>query len=102
MFDDGPRALVADDYKDGYTVESGKMVFIDDSTYDGESNIRMIIKRGMENYMAKVAGVGTQEGGSQPEWVASDFHGSSHEYMTMRNIQIMRNSNCFVLEMEVA
>ena len=101
MFDDGPRAIVADDYKDGYTTESGKMVFIDDSTYDGESNIRMVIKKGMENYMAKVAGVGTQEGGSQPEWVASDYHGSSHEYMTMRNIQIMRNSNCFVLEMEV-
>jgi hypothetical protein len=101
MFDDGPRALVADDYKDGYTTESGKMVFIDDSTYEGEANIRMVIKKGMENYMAKVAGVGTQEGGSQPEWVASDFHGSSHEYMTMRNIQILRNSNCFVLEMEV-
>jgi hypothetical protein len=102
MFDNGPRAEVADHYKDGFTVESGKMVFIDDTMYNGEPNIKMVIRKGMENLFQKVAGVGTQEGGGQPEFVSSDFHGSSHEYMTMRNIQIMRNTNCFVLELEVA
>ena len=102
MFDNGPRAEVADPYKDGFTVESGKMVFIDDTMYNGEPNIKMVIRKGMENLFQKVAGVGTQEGGGQPEFVSSDFHGSSHEYMTMRNIQIMRNTNCFVLELEVA
>jgi hypothetical protein len=102
MFDNGPRAEVADPYKDGFTVESGKMVFIDDTSYNGEPNIKMVIRKGMENLFQKVAGVGTQEGGGQPEFVSSDFHGSSHEYMTMRNIQIMRNTNCFVLELEVA
>lgn len=101
MFDDGPRAIVAEPYK-GYSTESGKMVFIDDSNYDGEANLRMIIKKGLENLIQKVAGVGTQEGGSQPEFVSSDFHGSSHEYMTERNIQIMRNTNCFVLDMKLS
>lgn len=102
MFDDGPRAMVADPYKGGYTVESGKLVFMDNSNYDGVPNIKMLIKKGLENLVQKVAGVGTQEGGAQPEWVSSDLHASSHEYITQRGIQIMRNTNCFVLEMRLS
>lgn len=100
MFDYGPAAQVSDKFQ-GLPIESGRMIFLDRSTYEGGNNIKMLVKRGMEEQIGLVAGMGSLPNALAPLVRSSDYHGSSHEYMTQRGIQIMRTTNCLDLQFRV-
>jgi len=78
MFDHGPVAEAAGLHPvTGYSLESYRMVFVDQSSYDGVSNLRMISKKGREHLRWCVAGSVTPKGFDSSASRASDVDGAS-------------------------
>jgi hypothetical protein len=78
LFDHGPVADARDVHPiTGYSLESYRMVFVDQSTYDGVSNLRMINKKGREHLRWCVAGSVVPRGFSADMSRASDVDGAS-------------------------
>ena len=99
MFDNGPAALASDPHPvTGLPSFSYKMVFLDRSVYDGEDNIIMVAKKGLEFKRNVILGVGATPDGNDPVERSSDHHGSSVQFMAQKGIQIRRATNCFMLD----
>jgi hypothetical protein len=61
----------------GYSLESYRMVFVDQSSYDGQSNLQMISKKGREYLRWCVAGSVVPRGFDANTSRASDVDGAS-------------------------
>lgn len=78
LFDHGPVARVRDLHPvTGYSLESYRMVFVDQSTYDGVSNLRMITKKGREYMRWCVPGSVVPRGFDANTSRASDVDGAA-------------------------
>lgn len=79
-------------------LESYKMIFLDNSTYNGKKNIQYVAERGRESMEWGVAGATVPRGFPDSPLRASDIDAASTHHMKSCGIQIIRPTNCFVLE----
>lgn len=91
MFDHGPIAdSRAKHPVTGFSLESHRMVFVDQSRYDGEANLQMVQKKGREFLRWAVAGSVVPPGFSQSDLRASDIDGASVHFLKSGGIVLKR------------
>lgn len=83
-------------------LESYKMIFLDMSTYEGKSNIQYVAERGRESMEWAVTGATVPKGFPNSPLRASDIDAASTHHMKSCGIQIIRPTNCFILENDMA
>lgn len=91
MFDHGPVAQARDKHpRTQYSLESHRMVFVDQGRYNGESNIKMVNKQGRE--MKRWAVSGSEEPGGYKTGPsrASDIDGASVHFLKHGGICLLR------------
>ena len=74
----------------GYSLESYRMVFVDQSNYDGQNNLQMIAKKGREMMRWCVAGSVVPRGFSGSDARASDVDGASVHMLKTAGIALKR------------
>ena len=74
----------------GYSLESYRMVFVDQSNYDGQNNLQMISKKGREAMRWCVAGSVVPRGFSGSDARASDVDGASVHMLKTAGIALRR------------
>lgn len=91
LFDHGPVAQAAKKHPvSGLPLESYRMVFVDQSTYDGENNLQMINKKGRELLRWCVAGSVVPKGFTGNDTRASDIDGASVHMLKTAGILLRR------------
>ena len=91
MFDHGPVAQARAKHPvTGYSMESYRMVFVDQSNYDGQANVQMINKKGREMMRWAVAGSVAPRGFDQSDSRASDIDGASVHMLKTAGIILKR------------
>lgn len=100
LFDHGARSLNSPKHPvSGLPLESYRMLFLDMSTYDGETNVQMISRKGRELVRWAVAGASVPPGFSGGNSLrANDVDGASVHFMKETGIAIRRATNCLHLE----
>lgn len=115
LFDRGKVAMASPTHPDtGFPLESYRMVFIDDSSYDGEPNLQSVYLKGYGSgkHMYKHGIVGgltdvpkslkiLDVGSSKDEGIralATDQDKSSYHRMASCGIQLLRANKCFDLQ----
>ena len=74
----------------GYSLESYRMVFVDQSNYDGQNNLQMINKKGRESMRWCVAGSVIPRGFDGNSSRASDVDGASVHMLKTAGIALRR------------
>jgi hypothetical protein len=74
----------------GYSLESYRMVFVDQSNYDGQNNLQMISKKGREAMRWCVAGSVVPRGFDSSSSRASDVDGASVHMLKTAGIALKR------------
>jgi len=91
MFDHGPVAQARAKHPvTGYSMESYRMIFVDQSNYDGQANVQMINKKGREMMRWAVAGSVVPRGFSSSDTRASDIDGASVHMLKTAGIVLKR------------
>ena len=91
LFDHGPVAQASKKHPvSGLPLESYRMVFVDQSTYDGENNLQMINKKGRELLRWCVAGSVVPKGFTGTDARASDIDGASVHMLKTAGILLRR------------
>lgn len=91
LFDHGPVAQASKKHPvSGLPMESYRMVFVDQSTYDGENNLQMINKKGRELLRWCVAGSVVPKGFTETDTRASDIDGASVHMLKTAGILLRR------------
>jgi len=91
LFDHGVYADTREKHPDtGYSLERYRMVFVDQSIYEGEPNVQMINKEGREMLRWAVAGSVTPPGFDKSTSRASDVDGASVHYLKTCGICLRR------------
>jgi len=91
LFDHGPVAQASRKHPEsGLPMESYRMTFVDQSTYDGENNLQMINKKGREMLRWAVAGSVIPKGFSGNDSRASDIDGASVHMLKTAGILLRR------------
>jgi len=91
LFDHGPVAQArAKHPATGYSLESYRMVFVDQSNYDGQNNLQMISKKGREMMRWAVAGSVVPRGFDSSSSRASDVDGASVHMLKTAGIVLRR------------
>jgi len=91
MFDHGAVAQARAKHPvTGYSLESYRMVFVDQSNYDGQSNLQMISKKGREMMRWCVAGSVVPRGFDSSSSRASDVDGASVHMLKTAGIALKR------------
>ena len=91
MFDHGPIADARAKHPvTGYSLESYRMVFVDQSNYDGQANVQMISKKGRESMRWCVAGSVVPRGFDSGSARASDVDGASVHMLKTAGIVLKR------------
>jgi hypothetical protein len=91
LFDHGPVAQARDKHPvTGYSMESYRMVFVDQSNYDGQNNLQMINKKGREMLRWCVAGSVVPRGFDAGSSRASDVDGASVHMLKTAGIILRR------------
>ena len=91
LFDHGPIAQARAKHPvTGYSLESYRMVFVDQSNYDGQSNVQMISKKGREMMRWCVAGSVVPRGFDSGSARASDVDGASVHMLKTAGIILKR------------
>lgn len=91
LFDHGPVAQASLKHPEsGLPLESYRMVFVDQSTYDGENNLQMINKSGREMMRWAVAGSVVPKGFTETDTRASDIDGASVHMLKTAGILLRR------------
>lgn len=99
MFDHGPVAQARAKHPvTGYSLESYRMVFVDNSNYDGQANIQMINKKGREYLRWAVAGSVVPKGFNESDLRASDVDGASVHMLKTGGIVLKRFDTSLDLE----
>jgi len=91
MFDHGAVAQARAKHPvTGYSLESYRMVFVDQSNYDGQNNLQMISKKGRESMRWCVAGSVVPRGFDSSSARASDVDGASVHMLKTAGIALKR------------
>jgi hypothetical protein len=91
LFDHGPVAQARAKHPvTGYSLESYRMVFVDQSNYDGQNNLQMINKKGRESMRWCVAGSVVPRGFDSSSSRASDVDGASVHMLKTAGIILKR------------
>jgi hypothetical protein len=91
MFDHGPMARAKRKHpRTGYSIESHRMVFVDQSTYDGASNLMLVNKKGREMKRWAQAGSTEPKGFETGPSRASDIDGASVHFLKQAGIVLRR------------
>jgi hypothetical protein len=91
LFDHGPVAQASKKHPEsGLPLESYRMVFVDQSNYDGENNLQMINKKGREMLRWAVAGSVVPKGFKESDTRASDIDGASVHMLKTAGILLRR------------
>ena len=91
LFDHGPVAEARDKHPvTGWSLESYRMVFVDQSTYDGQSNIQLVTQKGREHLRWAVAGSTVPNGYGTSMLRASDVDGASVHMLKTAGIVLKR------------
>ena len=91
LFDHGPVAQASKKHPEtGLPLESYRMVFVDQSNYDGENNLQMINKKGREMMRWAVAGSVVPKGFKESDTRASDIDGASVHMLKTAGILLRR------------
>lgn len=91
LFDHGPVAKARNLHPvTGYSLESYRMVFVDQSSYDGVTNIRMVNKKNREYLRWAVPGSVVPKGFDATSTRASDVDGASVHMLKTAGISLMR------------
>ena len=91
LFDHGVPATVSPKHPEtGLPLESYRMVFVDQSRYDGENNVQMINRKGREMKRWAVAGSTIPAGFSGNDLRASDIDGASVHYLKTSGVLLRR------------
>ena len=91
LFDHGPVAQASKKHpQSGLPLESYRMVFVDQSSYDGENNLQMINKKGREMLRWAVAGSVVPKGFAGTDTRASDIDGASVHMLKTAGILLRR------------
>ena len=91
LFDHGPVAQASKKHPEtGLPLESYRMVFVDQSNYDGENNLQMINKKGREMLRWAVAGSVVPKGFAESDTRASDIDGASVHMLKTAGILLRR------------
>lgn len=91
LFDHGAVARAAALHPvSGYSLESYRMVFVDQSSYDGQNNLQMISRKGQEYLRWAVAGSVVPKGFENSSLRASDVDGASVHMMKTAGIALKR------------
>jgi len=91
LFDHGPVAQASTKHPDtGLPLESYRMTFVDQSSYDGENNLQMINKKGREMLRWAVAGSVVPKGFAESDTRASDIDGASVHMLKTAGILLRR------------
>jgi len=91
LFDHGVPATVSPKHPEtGLPMESYRMVFVDQSRYDGENNVQMINRKGREMLRWAVAGSTIPAGFSGNDLRASDIDGASVHYLKTSGVLLRR------------
>jgi len=91
LFDHGPVAQARQKHPvTGYSLESYRMVFVDQSNYDGQNNLQMINKKGREMMRWAVAGSVVPRGFDAGTSRASDVDGASVHMLKTAGIVLRR------------
>ena len=99
LFDHGARALASERHPvTGLPLESYRMIFLDMSTYDGESNVSMVTRKNRELVRWAVAGATVPPGFGGNALRATDVDGSAVHFLKEAGISIRRATNCLHLE----
>lgn len=103
LFDHGVVAQTREKHPNtGWSVESYRMVFIDQSNYDGESNIQMVSKEGREMLRWAVAGSVVPRGFDNSLLRASDIDGASVHYLKTGGVLLRRFDTSLDMEFGLA
>lgn len=85
----------------GKPITSYEMYFVDQSTYDGERNVKMIAQKGRSMIRRMVRGMAPVDignfNGNALESVATEKDECSVHYLATKGICIRRNNHCFKL-----
>lgn len=91
MFDHGPIAKAKRRHpRTGYSLESHRLVFVDQSSYDGNSNLLMVNKKGEEMRRWAVSGSVEPKGYETGPSRASSIDGASVHFKKKGNITLLR------------
>jgi hypothetical protein len=91
LFDHGPVAQASKKHPvSGLPLESYRMTFVDQSSYDGENNLQMINKKGREMLRWCVAGSVVPKGFTETDTRASDIDGASVHMLKTAGILLRR------------
>ena len=91
LFDHGPVAQASNKHPEsGLPLESYRMVFVDQSSYDGENNLQMLNKKGREMMRWCVAGSVVPKGFTETDTRASDIDGASVHMLKTAGILLRR------------
>lgn len=99
LFDQGAIALNADPHPvTGLPLSSYRMIFLDQSVYDGEQNVKFVAQKGREMIRWAVAGATIPPGFSGNALRANDIDGASVHFLRTGGVAIRRATNCLDLE----
>lgn len=111
IFDYGRRAIKSPLHPDtGYPLESYRMVFIDDGTFEGESNLQLVTEKGRRFLHGVIPGMSPMPrqykilqgagniGTGQLSLIASDTDKSSYHRLMVGGIQLKRGNTSLHLE----
>jgi len=115
LFDHGKVAMASPTHPEsGFPLESYRMVFIDDSSYDGESNLRALYMKGFGGpheykhgivggltdcpQSIKVLGGAAAMDDSTLKNMATDQDKSSYHRLASCGVQLLRANKCFDLQ----
>ncbi len=104
MLDHGGAANAADKHPiTGLPMSSYSMYFLDQSTYDGIPNIRMVHQKGrllVQGIVQGMAKVPMNFSGNNSSYLnlATERDASSIHYLSSKGIMVNRNTHCFRLE----
>lgn len=91
LMDHGPVAQASAKHPEsGLPLESYRMTFVDQSSYDGENNLQMINKKGREMLRWAVAGSVVPKGFAESDTRASDIDGASVHMLKTAGILLRR------------
>lgn len=105
MFDHGGRAEIAPKHPvSGKSMESYRMVFLDQSIYDGEANVQMVAQKGrgmLTGILQGMAKTPYDFKGNNEMNIATEQDKSSIHFLSSKGVCIRRNTHCFELVCDV-
>jgi hypothetical protein len=111
LFDHGSVAQASELHPEtGFPLESHRMVFVDDATYEGEPNVQLISEKGRQYLHGVVPGLtpapkslqimdgGVSSNNEAIGMLATDKDASSYHRFKSMGVQLLRATKCFDLQ----